>query len=198
MSWCILSLFGFARSRQGHAIASLLTAALLWPTPHDAAADERATTIVLEAPEEVRALLVGELDTLKLSGTPMDEAGRLGAVRRVQSQITELLATEGYFKPTIETRSDASSITFKVEPGIRAHIVQVRITFKGDIGELGEDRTTRVADLRSAWSLKEGEPFRQSCGAKPSEPCCSGYRGGTIRPPSSPRVSRKWTPSKLR
>ena len=157
-----LFLFPFAKLRGRRAITALLTAALVWPMQCDATADERVTTIVLEAPQEVRGLLVGELEVLKLSKNLLDEGERLGVVRRGRSQIAELLATEGYFKPAIEARSDASSISFKVEPGTRARIGQVSVDFKGDIAQPGEKRTTRVANLRAAWILNEGESFRQA------------------------------------
>lgn len=120
----------------------------------------------MQAPEEVRALLASELDVLKLSGNALDEGERLDALRRAQAQITELLATEGYFRPNIETKVDAFSIALAVQPGSRANIEQVSIGFKGDLAAPGDERARRTAELRAAWPLKEGEPFRQSAWAQ--------------------------------
>lgn len=145
----------------------LLTTALQFAYPQlSPAQDERTTEIRVKAPEKIRDLLKGELDVLKLSGTALDELERLGVVRRAQVQITDLLATEGYFKPQLESSVDASSITLTVQPGNRARIDQVSIEFKGDLTANGEARARRVAELRAAWPLKEGEPFRQTVWAQ--------------------------------
>lgn len=89
-----------------------------------------------------------------------DEIRRLVAV--TPSQISSLLATEGYFTPTVSSDLDQQStpwITrFTVTLGPSTKIDSVDIQFAGDITE---KHPQRISELRNAWELKVGELFQQ-------------------------------------
>ena len=122
----------------------------------------------IEAPDNLRELLVRHLDHSSSAGEA-DEAEHVRLLRSLRKQTADLLATEGYFSPTIEVSGDTGeSLRLKVEAGSRATIRVIDLRFAGDIAEAGESHAARLADLRAAWSLGEGQAFRQSAwdGAK--------------------------------
>lgn len=81
-------------------------------------------------------------------------------------QIRELLATEGYFTPIVESnlvQSDGSRVArFNVTPGEAVTIDSVDIRFTGGIANGEETETERMNRLRRQWSLSTGQQFRQS------------------------------------
>lgn len=84
-------------------------------------------------------------------------------VRATPQQMAELLATEGYFSPQIDSEVAASGADriarFNIRLGEPVRVTEVRIDFSG---ALAMQDTERAADLRAAWSLGRGERFRQS------------------------------------
>lgn len=72
--------------------------------------------------------------------------------RRMQALITEMLATEGYFSPTIKL----SGQDIQIDPGERTHIEAVDIAVDGNIDE------KTLTRLRQTWPLSIGKPFRQN------------------------------------
>lgn len=84
-------------------------------------------------------------------------------VRATPQQMAELLATEGYFSPQIDSEVAASGADriarFNIRLGEPVRVTEVRIDFSGT---LAMQDTERAADLRAAWSLGRGERFRQS------------------------------------
>lgn len=103
-----------------------------------------------QGPEDILALLRPYL---------VDDAA---GSRRVEAQLSEILATEGYFSARFERRQDkggdvATGASFvKIVPGPRTTIRQVEITIDGEI------EPHRKQDLIDAWKLPVGQPFRQS------------------------------------
>jgi translocation and assembly module TamA len=83
-----------------------------------------------------------------------------------QRQIRDLLATEGYFSPTVEyglQRDGARLVArFNVDPGLPTRVDTLEIRFHGAIadGPLADDN--RMNRLRRRWDLKQGERFRQA------------------------------------
>lgn len=87
---------------------------------------------------------------------------RTALVRRTRREVRDLLATEGYFSPTVRLdRSDSRAWTLVVEPGERARITDVRIEFAGEIAT-DSAQSERRAALQRDWSLPVGQPFRQA------------------------------------
>lgn len=130
--------------------------------------DRRPVHVELEAPEAVRRLLVTELDLPLEREAQLDAGERLALARRARRDITELLATEGYFRPEVELHAQPAAgerteqLTIVVQPGSQARITEARIEFAGDIAAAGEERAARIETLRAAWPLKPGDPFRQA------------------------------------
>ncbi len=114
----------------------------------------------LKAPEAVRALLA---QNFKLPGKSIkDENGRAIFMRRAQREIPELLATEGYFsgKVLMHPVSQAGVLEVEVIPGPRTLVTSVVIQFRGDLAHPDIQREARAQQLRAAWSLQAGMPFR--------------------------------------
>ena len=114
----------------------------------------------LIAPEVVRELLAQyfELpDTLLKT-----EIERAIFMRRAQQEIPELLATEGFFSGKVILRSVSSEGVLELEviPGPRTVVTEVNIEFRGDLAVPEAQRNERVKQLRAAWSLQSGKPFR--------------------------------------
>ncbi|SDZ99836.1 autotransporter secretion outer membrane protein TamA [Nitrosospira multiformis] len=122
--------------------------------------DAPPPSISLSAPEPVADLLKTHfrLPTEALE----DETARATFMRRAQREISELLATEGYFMPriTLHLSTPGEVPQLEVAPGPRTMVVGVHIEFKGDLSVDEPGRRARIEKLRSAWSLKEGQPFR--------------------------------------
>lgn len=89
-----------------------------------------------------------------------DEIRRLVAI--TPSQIRSLLATEGYFTPSVSSDFDQQSTPwiarFNVTLGPSTRIASVNIQFAGDIVQ---KHPQRITELRDAWSLKVDDPFQQ-------------------------------------
>lgn len=112
------------------------------------------------APEAVSDLLKTHF---QLPAAPLaDETARGTFMRRAQREISELLATEGYFTPTItlHLQADDKIPELEIIPGPRTIVSEVNIEFRGDLAIEEPGRRARVEKLRGAWSLGVGQPFR--------------------------------------
>lgn len=128
-----------------------------------AAHAEDGLEVELQVPDVLRPLLEQHLRILREArALPEEAADRSALARRTRREVADLLATEGYFSPTIRLdRSEAPRWRLIVEPGTRAVIGGVDIAFEGGIAgdpSAGE----RVAELRRQWALPSGSPFRQA------------------------------------
>ena len=83
-------------------------------------------------------------------------------MRRAQREIPELLATEGFFSSKVILRSvsPAGVLELEVILGQRTVVTEVNIEFSGDLSLPQAQRAARVQQLRAAWSLQPGMPFR--------------------------------------
>ncbi|MBA4143040.1 MAG: outer membrane protein assembly factor [Nitrosospira sp.] len=119
-------------------------------------------SITITAPESVRDLL--RTHFVLPTEADMDETARAAFMRRAQREISDLLATEGYFTPriTLELTPSDKPAVLDVEPGPRTLVDELSIEFKGDIAIDEPERRARVEKLRDAWSLRAGQPFRSS------------------------------------
>ncbi|HPI59340.1 MAG TPA: BamA/TamA family outer membrane protein [Zoogloea sp.] len=115
-------------------------------------------------PDALRPLLEKHLDFLELAPDQLlDAGGRVALMRRARKEIREMLATEGYFSPTIERKDlEDGRLLVVVTPGGRTHISSVDLRFTGDLTGGEGDRPARLAALRNAWGLQAGQPFRQA------------------------------------
>ncbi|MFO1205524.1 MAG: autotransporter assembly complex family protein [Burkholderiales bacterium] len=123
--------------------------------------------VVIDVPGSQRDLLQEHLDVVRRSAEKnlvAAEVRRLFA--RAPDQIRQLLATEGYFAPGIEsTLEDATTpwtLRYVVDPGKRAVVRNVDLKFQGDIDVPSPHNLERLGQLRSGWKLKVGMPFRSA------------------------------------
>jgi len=124
---------------------------------------KESSLVTLSAPKSVKKFLKKYFE---LPDEPLtDEAAESIFLRRTQQEISDLLATEGYFTPNISMirRSQKlDDIEIKVDPGPRTLVEKVKIEFRGDLVNDQPESGKRIAQSRSAWLLKIGEPFRSS------------------------------------
>lgn len=119
--------------------------------------------LALEAPEPLAALLTEHVAALPEAGVlPGDEADRVALIRRIRREATEIVATEGYFSPVFRFEREGETLRLRLEPGPRALVTQVKLSFEGAIAGPGADLAARRAALATAWRLPEGQPFRQA------------------------------------
>lgn len=102
-----------------------------------------AGEIELQAPDDIVDLLSPYLP---------EEAGN---PRRLEGQLSEILATEGYFSPQFEFAEQAGDLRLKLDPGPRTVIGDVKVEIDGPLA--AETRAALIAD----WRLPVGRPFRQ-------------------------------------
>ncbi len=88
-------------------------------------------------------------------------------LRKLQRDITEILATEGYFSPLIhfDKNADGSRVDIRVDTGLRTTIKSVTIHFTGALllaAEAGDkEAIERREKLLKEWGLVQGKAFRQ-------------------------------------
>lgn len=130
------------------------------------ASHAHAVTVEIDAPKELEALLQAHLESARAArhGEPLDEA----EVRRLQQvsqeSAHELLATEGYFSPriesTLEHTGDDWVIRHGVTPGPRTQVRALEIRFEGALADPSQAR--QRARAKDAFTLQPGMPFRQA------------------------------------
>ncbi|MEO8332717.1 MAG: BamA/TamA family outer membrane protein [Gallionella sp.] len=114
----------------------------------------------LIAPEAVREVL--EQYFVLPEALLKNETERATFMRRAQREIAELLATEGFFsgKAILRSVSPEGVLKLEVIPGPRTVVTEVNIEFRGDLALPEAQRSERVKQLRAAWPLQAGSPFR--------------------------------------
>jgi translocation and assembly module TamA len=152
-----------ARQSYVHTLLMLGLAVVLTASPQRAPAADGLFAprggFTLEVPNQLRELL--ETHFQPPTAPLRDDTAVAAFVRRAQREIPELLATEGYFSPTVEVRQTAAdAFSVIVTPGPRTLVGEVSIDFFGDIAGNDPERRRRVERLRAAWPLDPGQPFR--------------------------------------
>ncbi|MCL2830980.1 MAG: BamA/TamA family outer membrane protein [Betaproteobacteria bacterium] len=117
-----------------------------------------AAELAIQAPDTVEELLKTHLD---LSGRPLESENDQQAVLfEARRRIADLLATEGYFSPTVEgyekTQDDETLFVLEVEPGPRTRVRRVEIEFPPSFP------SAEAETLRKNWSLRPERGFRQA------------------------------------
>jgi translocation and assembly module TamA len=124
------------------------------------AQSDNIPAVNLIAPEPVRELLAKYF--VLPNALIKNDSERSIFMRSAQREIAELLSTEGYFsaKAVLRSVSAEGVLELEVIPGPRTVVTEVNIEFRGDLS-LPEARCiARVQQLRAAWSLQSGKPFR--------------------------------------
>jgi translocation and assembly module TamA len=113
--------------------------------------------------QDVESLLTRVLQASKDSDRvlPEDAGDDEAALRRLQRQAADALATEGYFNPHMTLSADPTKqarYRIQVEPGTRSRIERVDLTLRGAIESMPE----RMDALRKGWELPAGRAFRDA------------------------------------
>ncbi len=127
-------------------------------------AAKNPTIIILSAPDSVKEFLV---KYFKLPSEPFaDDAAEEIFLYRAQKEIRDLLATEGYFSPSIsvlhQIQDNVAIPEIKIDPGALTRIGKVLIAFQGEVTREETKYQERIEQLRATWPLKAGLPFRSS------------------------------------
>lgn len=81
------------------------------------------------------------------------------------AEIKQLLATEGYFSPSIRPQisqqQDRHQAIFNIYPNQQAIVQDVALNFTGEIKQLDQQSQPNVAILEASWRLKPNTPFTQ-------------------------------------
>ena len=130
----------------------------------------------LQAPDDIRGLL-----------TPyLPESG--GSPRRLQEELGEILATEGYFSPQFEFSGEDDALVLRLDPGPRTLIGEVDIRIDGPVDEQRRTASSPAGSCRSAG------PSARKTGARPSSRCWANFWPTNIRPRAWPTARPKSTP----
>ena len=144
------------------ALAFLAALLLAWPL-HAGAQDSAPVAAPGPGlPAALNRLVATTLERFTL-GPEADEADEERELRRAERAVREALATEGYFDPKFRFEPSGEGTRpyrLIVELGPLTRVAQVDLRFTG---ALGEPRfAERAEQLRAAWPLKPGTPFRSA------------------------------------
>jgi len=127
-----------------------------------------ALTVEVDAPDELKALLTQHLETARAArlNEPLDEA-EVARLRSLSVETArELLATEGYFSPQIDStltqKGNEQVLRYVVAPGPRTRVRSVKIDFAGALAEERDVRPRLRARIEDNFTLQPGMPFRQA------------------------------------
>ncbi len=125
---------------------------------------KNSTTVILSAPDTIKEFLA---KYFKLPAEPFaDSTAEKTFLYHAQKEIRNLLATEGYFSPVItlshQTQGEVTKPEIRVDPGVVTRIGEVSIVFRGEIIQADAKYRKRIEQLRAAWPLLAGSPFRSS------------------------------------
>ena len=143
-----------------------VAAALIALSIGDGHAAEPVYAVQIVAPKDLRTLLENNLRVVRVvrKGTNQRRFERL--TDRAEIEIRELLATEGYFSPTVKVDIERGekrwTARYTVTPGEPSLVSAVEIRFQGQIAEDRWDNAQRRTALRASWPLQVGDRFRQA------------------------------------
>ena len=131
-----------------------------------------AFTLVIDAPDVVRELLERNLDVLRYQGlSDLSDSELARLLLAAEQDARELVATLGYFSPTIAIDPPvnrdgnfnahvARALTLSVVPGEPTEVSDVKLVFTGPIlAEAGLEQRERIT---REWALETGMRFSQA------------------------------------
>lgn len=126
-----------------------------------------ALTVEVVAPDELKVLLMQHLETARAArlGEKLDAEEMARLQRQSDQTARDLLATEGYFSPQVESAvewlGDDWRVDYRIEPGARTQVRSVKLAFDGALNTRAGEDNLRKRTV-SNFSLKQGMPFRQA------------------------------------
>jgi len=143
-------------------VAAVAVLLLAWPLHADAQDAGPVASAAPGLPSALSSVVDAALVRFTL-GPDADEADEERELRRGERAVREALATEGYFDPKLRFEPAGSGATryqLIVELGPLTRVESVNLKFTG---ALAEPRfAQRAEELRAAWPLKRGSPFRSA------------------------------------
>nr|WP_300752397.1 autotransporter assembly complex family protein [Janthinobacterium sp.] len=125
--------------------------------------------VKVNAPGDLDELLEKNLELERFRGNPrMDREQLQRLVRDAPEQVKNLVATAGFYTPTVKVRVDTTGskpvVIVDVEPGQPVTIDKVELELRGfdPTPPLAASEPYDTEALKRSWSLKTGEVFRQS------------------------------------
>lgn len=131
-----------------------------------AATEQLRYKVEITAPAPLDVLLKNHLDIIKAPNNPrMSTTEWLRLYHAAPLAIKDLLATEGYFSPsvkqTISNHAGGSTVHFTIEPGAVARVISVNLKFVGAISQQAANESPAIAKLQESWQLPSGAEFSQ-------------------------------------
>jgi translocation and assembly module TamA len=121
--------------------------------------------VTWEAPEPLKGLFEKFLPPPRPEGAERRRGFLRPWIRDVRRRAPEIAAAEGYFSATLDIDWDDESrerVTIRVVPGPRTTVDAIAIEFAGDLAGVGEGREARREEIRKAWAMAPGLPFRSA------------------------------------
>jgi translocation and assembly module TamA len=147
-------------------IAALSLPAATVVAATEAAANTTGYELEIEGAGDQAKLLRQHLDIARRQENGVESEDELTVLfNGAPDQIRELLATQGYFSPTIKPelnlKDSAPVARFSIDLGPPTRVASVDIRFKGDIASGPKADPRRIERLRRRWSLDPGDVFNQ-------------------------------------
>lgn len=124
-----------------------------------------AYAIDLAAPAAQRDMLETHLDLYRWRDHErMDQSELQRLVAQAPEQVRNLLATEGFYTPKIDTALDQRDekwwVTLKVDPGEPVRVSEFELRVSGPFADEPAGNPARLEQMRQDWPLRSGAVFR--------------------------------------
>jgi translocation and assembly module TamA len=122
--------------------------------------------VVIDAPPPLRDAIAASVDLIRWQDYEEMGASLFDAlVRQAPDQAKEAAATEGFFSANVDVSVDRASTPWQVKvsvaPGPQARVQRASIDVQGAATTDDAGRAA-IAEVKRAWPLNEGAPFRQA------------------------------------
>ena len=118
--------------------------------------------------DELKTLVERHNELQRYRAVPdLDESEFARVMAVAESDVRDLLGTEGYFNPRIELRREAQPgtrpvVVIAITPGEPTTVRKVSIEFEGDIAQTGDAQAVQQrGNIVDHWGLDEGRRFTQ-------------------------------------
>ena len=147
---------------QRHLLAAVLAITLAWPLFASGQATQPIVTSGTSLPAPLGGLVDQALARFTI-GAEADEADEERELRRAERAVLEVLATEGYFDPTlrfepVQATEGGARYRLIIDLGRRTSVGALDLKFTGALSEPAFQE--RATALRAQWPLTAGMPFR--------------------------------------
>jgi translocation and assembly module TamA len=131
------------------------------------AGNAHALTVEVTAPDALKPMLMQYLETARAArlGEKLDAEEMARLQRQSEQTARDLLATEGYFSPQVDSAVEWLDndwrVDYQIKPGPRTEVRSVKLDFEGAL-KTRTDADRLRARIVSDFPLKTGMPFRQA------------------------------------